>query len=45
MNTATQASDAPVEGKISSDYPDKSGHFGIYGGSFIAEKVAARKSG
>jgi len=39
MNTATQASDAPVEGKISSDYPDKSGHFGIYGGSFIAETL------
>jgi len=35
MNTAT----APLEGRISKDYPDEKGHFGIYGGSFIAETL------
>lgn len=35
MNTATE----PLDGKISQDYPDKKGHFGVYGGSFIAETL------
>ncbi len=35
MNTATQ----PFEGKVTEQYPDASGHFGIYGGSFIAETL------
>lgn len=35
MNTAIE----PLEGNISTDYPDKKGHFGIYGGSFIAETL------
>ena len=35
MNTATE----PLSGSISQDYPDKNGHFGIYGGSFIAETL------
>ncbi|MFK7852666.1 MAG: tryptophan synthase subunit beta [Granulosicoccus sp.] len=35
MNTATE----PLEGKISQDYPDEKGHFGVYGGSFIAETL------
>ena len=39
MNTATQAPELSVDGKISTEYPDKRGHFGIYGGSFIAETL------
>ncbi|MFK8078102.1 MAG: tryptophan synthase subunit beta [Granulosicoccus sp.] len=35
MNTAVES----VEGKISQQYPDSRGHFGIYGGSFIAETL------
>lgn len=35
MNTAVGS----VEGKISQQYPDSRGHFGIYGGSFIAETL------
>lgn len=35
MNTATESFD----GKVSEQYPDKHGHFGIYGGSFIAETL------
>lgn len=35
MNTATE----PLEGQLSKDYPDKKGHFGVYGGSFIAETL------
>ena len=35
MNTATEL----LEGRISKDYPDKKGHFGVYGGSFIAETL------
>lgn len=39
MNTATQAPELSVDSKISTEYPDKRGHFGIYGGSFIAETL------
>ncbi len=35
MSTSTD----PLEGRISTDYPDKQGHFGVYGGSFIAETL------
>jgi tryptophan synthase beta chain len=35
MNTATE----PFDGKLSQHYPDKKGHFGVYGGSFIAETL------
>jgi tryptophan synthase beta chain len=35
MSTATD----PLEGPIYTDYPDKKGHFGVYGGSFIAETL------
>lgn len=35
MNTATQ----PFDGKTSEQYPDEQGHFGVYGGSFIAETL------
>ncbi len=35
MNTAVES----VEGNLSQQYPDSRGHFGIYGGSFIAETL------
>ncbi len=35
MNTATESFD----GQITQQYPDKKGHFGVYGGSFIAETL------
>ncbi len=35
MNTVT----TPFDGEISQEYPDKQGHFGVYGGSFIAETL------
>lgn len=35
MNSAT----AKTDGKISGQMPDQSGHFGVYGGSFIAETL------
>lgn len=35
MNTATEK----YQGNTSDQYPDKQGHFGIYGGSFIAETL------
>ena len=39
MNTATKPQDNPASGSMSDSYPDKKGHFGIYGGSFIAETL------
>ena len=33
MNIATKPAEIPA-GNISQDYPDKSGHFGIYGRQF-----------
>jgi len=40
MNTVTPAIDGQsVDGKVSEQYPDARGHFGIYGGSFIAETL------
>ena len=35
MSSATQ----PFNGKVSTQYPDENGHFGVYGGSFIAETL------
>lgn len=35
MNTVSE----PKEGLMSEQFPDKKGHFGIYGGSFIAETL------
>ncbi len=35
MNTAVES----VEGKLSQQFPDSRGHFGVYGGSFIAETL------
>jgi len=35
MNTDTGS----FEGRITQQYPDKQGHFGVYGGSFIAETL------
>lgn len=35
MNTAVES----VEGNLSQQFPDSRGHFGIYGGSFIAETL------
>lgn len=35
MNSAT----TPLTGKVTGQYPDDEGHFGVYGGSFIAETL------
>jgi len=39
MNIATKPQDNPASDSMSDNYPDNKGHFGIYGGSFIAETL------